>query len=57
MKAYYVSSVVWRLLICFVVKLKNIEVVNDAETTVEWEQWVVAVILTLNNTDVSLTFH
>ena len=30
------------LLICFVIKLENIQVVNYVETTVEWEQWAVA---------------
>ena len=36
------NGVVWRLLICFVSKLENIQVVNYVETTVEWEQWAVA---------------
>jgi len=29
-------------LICFVIKLENIQAVNYVETTVEWEQWAVA---------------
>ena len=32
----------WRLLICFVIKLENIQVVNYVETNVKWEQWAVA---------------
>jgi len=32
----------WRLLICFVIKLENIQVVNYVETTVEWYQRAVA---------------
>jgi len=30
------------LLICFVIKRENIQVVIYAETTVDWEQWAVA---------------
>jgi len=30
------------VLICFVIKLENIQAVNCVETTVEWEQWAVA---------------
>jgi len=44
------------------IKLENIQAVNYVETTVEWEQqWAVIIttkpIMTLNNTDLSLTFH
>jgi len=30
------------LLICFVIKRENIQVVIYVETTVDWEQWAVA---------------
>jgi len=39
------------LLKCFVIKLENIQVVNYVETTVNG----LLLILTLNNTDLSLT--
>jgi len=43
MYAYQVNGVFfWRLLICFVIKLENIQIVNYVETTVEWEQWALA---------------
>jgi len=37
--AYYVKWVFWRLLICFVIKLENVQAVNYVQTTVEWGQW------------------
>ena len=42
MYAYYMNLFLGGLLICFVIKLENIQVVNYAETTVEWERWAVA---------------
>jgi len=33
---------VYCVLICFVIKLENIQAVNYVETVVEWEKWTVA---------------
>ena len=43
MKAYYLNWFFFGggLLICFVIKLDNIQVMKYDETTVEWEQWAV----------------
>jgi len=32
----------WQLLICFLIRLENIQAVNYVETTVEWKQWAIA---------------
>ena len=47
--------VFWRLLICFVIKLENIQAVNYVETMMNGNN-VLLLILTLNNTDLSLNF-
>jgi len=54
MSDYYVSFL--ELLICFVIKLENIQAVNYVETLLNWNNGLL-LILTPNNTDLSQTCH
>jgi len=44
------------ILVYFVIKLENVQVVNYVETLLNGNNGLL-LILTLNNTDLSLTFH